>query len=148
MATDRAVSQPLLCTVSSLAVEELRYPHEYCTHIVYTHAEFDFAQKSFVAPMASLSFTSFLRSESTWANNSAGPRYLVSLAAAFVARNEPRFSSASEAVRDMAAWLQARGLAGLALVEHVLTPDNAHFYVNFFSVRSGSFFHAIQNMLP
>ncbi|XP_075555957.1 uncharacterized protein LOC142588268 [Dermacentor variabilis] len=128
------MSHPLLCTVSSLAVEELRYPHQYCTHIIYTHAEFDFAKKSFVAPMASLSFTSFLTSKSKWANNTEGPRYLVSLSPAFVAQRAPEMSAGQKSARDMAAWLEARNLAGLALVEQILTPENTEFYVKFSSV--------------
>ncbi|KAL1455758.1 hypothetical protein MTO96_043643 [Rhipicephalus appendiculatus] len=132
----RNVSHPLLCTVSSLAVEELRYPHEYCTHVIYTHAEFDFAKKSFVAPMASLSFTSFLNSKSKWANNTEGPRYLVSLSPAFVAQHAPEMSTGRTAARDMAAWLESTDLAGIALVEHVMTPDNVDLYVKFSSVRS------------
>ncbi|KAL1436765.1 hypothetical protein MTO96_049311 [Rhipicephalus appendiculatus] len=129
----RNVSHPLLCTVSSLAVEELRYPHEYCTHVIYTHAEFDFAKKSFVAPMASLSFTSFLNSKSKWANNTEGPRYLVSLSPAFVAQHAPEMSTGRTAARDMAAWLESTDLAGIALVEHVMTPDNVDLYVKFSS---------------
>ncbi|XP_054927597.1 uncharacterized protein [Dermacentor andersoni] len=125
------MSHPLLCTVSSLAVEELRYPHQYCTHIIYTHAEFDFAKKSFVAPMASLSFTSFLKSKSKWANNTEGPRYLVSLSPAFVAQHAPEMSAGHKSAWDMAAWLEANDLAGLALVEQILTPENADFYVKF-----------------
>ncbi|KAH6926348.1 hypothetical protein HPB50_017528 [Hyalomma asiaticum] len=129
----KTVSHPLLCTVSSLAVEELRYPHQYCTHIIYTHAEFDFAKKSFVAPMASLSFTSFLTSKSKWANSTDGPRYLVSLSPAFVAQHAPEMSTGQRAARDMTAWLESTDLAGLALVEHVMTPDNADLYVKFSS---------------
>lgn len=136
------MSHPLLCTVSSLAVEELRYPHQYCTHVIYTHAEFDFAKKSFVAPMASLSFTSFLNSKSKWANNTDGPRYLVSLSPAFVAQHAPEMSTGQKATRDMVAWLESTDLAGIALVEHVLTPDNVDLYVKFSSafreVQQGS----------
>lgn len=120
----------LLCTVSSLAVEEVRYPHDYCTHIIYTHADFDFNKKAFIAPMASLSFSSFLRSKSKWANETAGPRYLVSLSPAFVTRNAYQMAS-HNAVRSMIEWLQGRSLSGLALVEQVLTAENAEFYVKF-----------------
>ncbi|KAH8027091.1 hypothetical protein HPB51_002036 [Rhipicephalus microplus] len=129
------MSHPLLCTVSSLAVEELRYPHEYCTHVIYTHAEFDFAKKSFVAPMASLSFSSFLNSKSKWANNTEGPRYMISLSPAFVAQHAPEMSTGQRATRDMATWLESMDLAGIALVEHFLTPDNVDLYVKFSSVR-------------
>ncbi|KAH9376220.1 hypothetical protein HPB48_013065 [Haemaphysalis longicornis] len=109
----------LLCTVSSLAVEEVRYPHNYCTHIIYTHAEFDFNKKAFVAPMASLSFSSFLASKSKWANESVGPRYLVSLSPAFVLRNAYQMAT-NDSVRTMIEWLQSKSLSGLALVEHVI----------------------------
>lgn len=46
------VTNPLICTVSSLAVEETRYPHEYCSHLIYTHVELDFDNYEFVAPMS------------------------------------------------------------------------------------------------
>ncbi|XP_077536175.1 uncharacterized protein LOC144148525 [Haemaphysalis longicornis] len=126
----------LLCTVSSLAVEEVRYPHNYCTHIIYTHAEFDFNKKAFVAPMASLSFSSFLASKSKWANESVGPRYLVSLSPAFVLRNAYQMAT-NDSVRTMIEWLQSKSLSGLALVEHVITAKNADFYVKFTALFKG-----------
>ncbi|KAL3174349.1 hypothetical protein MRX96_040938 [Rhipicephalus microplus] len=80
-----------------------------------------------------LSFSSFLNSKSKWANNTDGPRYMISLSPAFVAQHAPEMSTGQRATRDMAAWLESMDLAGIALVEHFLTPDNVDLYVKFSS---------------
>ncbi|CAN8031422.1 unnamed protein product, partial [Ixodes persulcatus] len=124
------VSHPLLCTVSSLAVEELRYPHQYCSHIIYTHAEYNFAKKSFVAPMSSLSFSTFLRSLHKRSNGTRGPRYLVSLSQAFVERNLTEMND-PHTPGAMLAWIVEHELSGIAFMEHVIVPENVHFYTSF-----------------
>ncbi|XP_064483706.1 uncharacterized protein LOC135396592 isoform X2 [Ornithodoros turicata] len=148
----KPVSQPLLCTVSSLAVEELRYPLEYCSHLVYTHAHYDLDKHVFTAPMASLSFNTFLKSnqkaETREANSGTRSLYMVSLPGSFLEQVRSRIEKKmAVTTAAMAAWLETEGLAGLALVEQTLTPENVNFYIEFTKALRKAMPHRMQLIL-